>query len=413
MAGTESSQVTQNVDVSAIVGNLLRRSLIETDLTRLFETTCNEMVAAGLGISRAHVSVSTLHPLFKALSHTWYRSGTTETRYYEHAPHAQGWLQSPFFFMISHGVYEMRRHLSGPEVMLDMPVLEDLAEQGYTDYRGYVKAFESIDEAEESPEGLAGSWCTREPGGFTPLRLRALREVELALAVVCKLQMQSQMTDNILQTYLGADAGRQVLSGRITRGDVESVDAVIWYSDMRGSTELAAKVDGREFLGDINDYFSCTAGAVLECGGEVLRFIGDAVLAIFPIREKHDEPQALRNATAALAAASFKMQAVNAERAAHGKDGLKYGVALHYGEVLYGNIGAPDRLEFSVVGEAANEVARLEEMTKHLGHSILLSAAVADRVDLRTADLGEQPVRGSGRSMRVFGVCDEDLAGAA
>ncbi len=406
----------QSVDVSTIVGNLLRRSLVEPDLNRLFHIACNEMAASGLGISRAHISVSTLHPLFKALSHTWVHSESTETRYYAHAPDADTWLSSPFYFMISHGVLEMRRHLAGPEALLDMPVLEEFAQAGYTDYRGYVHAFESIDDltdVEDSPEGLAGSWCSSLPGGFTSARLAALREVELALAVVCKLQMKSQMTDNILHTYLGADAGRQVLSGRIRRGDVESVNAVIWYSDMRGSTELASKVDGREFLNDINDYFSCTAGAVLESGGEVLRFIGDAVLAIFPVRDEQDERTAMNNATCALALASAKMKSVNRERVAQGKDALSYGVALHYGEVLFGNIGAPDRLEFSVVGEAANEVARIEEMTKHLGHSVLLSGAVANRVDVSTADLGEQPVRGSGRSLRVFGVSDESLAAVA
>jgi adenylate cyclase len=403
----------QSVDVSTIIGNLLRRSLVEPDLNRLFDAACNEMAAAGLGISRAHITVSTLHPLFKALSHTWVYAESTETRYYAHAPDADGWVRSPFYFMISHGVLEMRRHLAGPEALLDMPVLEEFAQAGYTDYRGYLHAFESIEDIDDSPEGLAGSWCTSLPGGFTSARLAALREVELASAVVCKLQMKSQMTDNILHTYLGADAGRQVLSGRIKRGDVESVNAVIWYSDMRGSTELASKVDGREFLNDINDYFSCTAGAVLESGGEVLRFIGDAVLAIFPVRDDQDEHLAMSQATRALALASAKMKSVNRERVAVGKDELSYGVALHYGEVLFGNIGAPERLEFSVVGEAANEVARIEEMTKHLGHSVLLSGAVANRVDVSTADLGEQPVRGSGRSLRVYGVSDDSLATVA
>ena len=408
MAHTDLA-VSQSLDVSTIVGNLLRRSLVEPDLNRLFDATCNEMAASGLGISRGHITVSTLHPLFKALSHTWVYTESTQTRYYAHAPDAEGWVSSPFYSMISDGVLEMRRHLAGPEALLDMPVLREFAEHGYTDYRGYLQAFESLEDVEDSPEGLAGSWCSSLPGGFTSARLAALREVELALAVVCKLQMKSQMTDNILHTYLGADAGRQVLSGRIRRGDVESVNAVIWYSDMRGSTELAARLDGREFLSDINDYFSCTAGAVLESGGEVLRFIGDAVLAIFPVRDDQEEQQAMKMATRALALASAKMKSVNSDRLASGKDALAYGVALHYGEVLYGNIGAPDRLEFSVVGEAANEVARIEEMTKHLGHSILLSGEVANRVDVRSADLGEQPVRGSGRSLRVYGVQDDAL----
>jgi len=399
-----SGSDSQSLDISWIIKNLLENSLAGMDLQQQFETTCTQLHAAGVGLSRAHMSVNTLHPQFRAMSHTWYLSEEMRTQYYDYSYDSDDWRQSPLYHMINNRVVEIRRHLTGPEAMLDFPVLKTFAAQGFTDYRGYMAGFMAFDSMPENPEGLAGSWCTSVPNGFTRLRLGALREVELALAVVCKMHMKQQMTDNILKTYLGSDAGQQVRSGRIRRGDVESVDAVIWYSDMRGSTELAAKLTGREFLASINDYFSCTADAILEHGGEVLRFIGDAVLAIFPVRSLEQTEAAFSNAQSALIAARENMNKVNQERVDNGHESLQFGLALHYGEVLFGNIGSAERLEFSVVGTAANEVARIEEMTKHLGYTTLVSEQAAKHLSLRLEDLGEQLVRGSETSLRVFGV---------
>jgi len=399
----------QTLDLSSVVGNLLRRALQDDDLQTCLEQACVELVACGVPVGRAHIALNTLHPLFRAVSYTWYREQPTTERYYPHAPAPGNWVASPFYFMIEHGLTELRRHLSGNEQLLDFTVLEEIAAEGFTDYRAYAHPFGHFDGTTKNPEGLAGSWATSTPGGFTQTRLNALREVEIALAVASKIHMESTRTKNILNTYLGADAGRQVSKGRIQRGDVESVNAVIWYSDMRGSTDRAARLSGKEFLDDINDYFSCTAGAVMENGGEVLRFIGDAVLAIFPARNIEEESEAFFRIVRALKDANRKLANTNIERLNAGKDELAYGVAVHFGEVLYGNIGAPARLEFSVVGEAANEVARLEGMTKKLGFATLLSESVARRVDLPTIDLGQHEIAGSDAMLQVYGVEDRSL----
>ncbi len=394
----------QTLDPSSVVGNLLRRALQNVDLQTCLEQACVELVACGVPVGRAHIALNTLHPLFRAVSYTWYREQPTSETYYPHAPDLGNWVESPFYFMIENGLTELRRHLTGDEQMHDFGILKDVAAEGFTDYRAFTQPFNDIAKMRDDPEGLAGSWATSTPGGFTETRLNVLREVEVALAVASKIHMEATRTNNILNTYLGADAGGQIRKGRIKRGDVESVNAVIWYSDMRGSTERASRVSGREFLDDINDYFSCTAGAVIEQGGEVLRFIGDAVLAIFPARNDTEESEAFCQVVRALKAASNKLQETNLERVKAGKDELSYGVAVHFGEVLFGNIGAPSRLEFSVVGRAANEVARLEGMTKQLGVSTLLSEAVAKRADLPAVDLGEHPIAGSDTVLRVYGV---------
>jgi len=398
---------TQLYDVSGIVAGLLRDALAGQDLRQLFDRVCTQLQAAGVGLSRAHLTINTLHPQFRALSHTWYLQQDLKTEYYSHGEDGDAWLQSPFRYMIANQVMEMRRRLTGDDAIFDFPILELFAEQGLTDYRAYLAAFAPLDEMQDRPEGMAGSWCTSQASGFTAARITALREIELALAVVSKMHLQQQMTENILQAYLGADAGRQVRRGRIRRGDVEAVHAVIWYSDMRDSTEMAATLDGRDFLSDINEYFDCTAGAILEQGGEVLRFIGDAVLAIFPVRADRTRETAVSQAEAAMLDARRRMHVINRQRAAAGRRELRYGLALHYGEVLFGNIGSEQRLEFSVVGAAANEAARLEEMTKSLGYNSLVSDRVAKHMSLQLAALGHQHVRGSDECLQVYAVLNE------
>ncbi|MFT5390506.1 MAG: adenylate cyclase [Gammaproteobacteria bacterium] len=161
---------------------------------------------------------------------------------------------------------------------------------------------------------------------------------------------------------------------------------MIWYSDLRQSTALADVLPGNEFLGALSDYFQCTAGAVLDHGGEVLRFIGDAVLAIFHVDGVDGHARAATVARAASRDAERRLVTVNEERRKRGDPTLEFGLALHSGELMFGNIGVPERLEFSVVGPAANEAARIENLTKHLGRRVLVSSAFADLVLLDTGN---------------------------
>jgi adenylate cyclase len=188
---------------------------------------------------------------------------------------------------------------------------------------------------------------------------------------------------------------------------------VIWFSDLRGSTRLADRMPRQAFLHLLNDYFECMAGAVLDHGGEVLRFIGDAALAIFPIgtitARPQDCPEHIRACETAIEAARDavrRVAAVNAEREACGDRTIGFGIGLHLGEVLYGNIGTPQRLEFSVVGAAANEAARIEGMTKVLGRSVLISETVAQVARQPLIDLGSHALRGVSDPQRLFTLPD-------
>ena len=219
------------------------------------------------------------------------------------------------------------------------------------------------------------------PVGFSERDVQALTRIQTRLAVTCKMTIKEQLARNVLSAYLGPGAGRQVLNGRIKRGDGEQIHAVIWFSDLRKSTELAESMPLDAFLGVLNDFFEAVAGSVLDHGGEVLRFIGDAALAIFPITDIPQDcdppscpctPGACEQALAAARDAVARMKALNARREDSGQDALGFGIALHVGDVMFGNIGTPGRVEFSVTGPAANMAARIESMCKTLGRPLVV-----------------------------------------
>jgi adenylate cyclase len=247
------------------------------------------------------------------------------------------------------------------------------------------------------------SWTTDRPDGFSDGELDALRHVRTALARLVESQSLRRVARNILNAYLGVQSGERVLNGQIKRGDGDEIHAVIWFSDLRDSSLIADSMTRREFLGVLNEFFECTAGAVLASGGEVLRFVGDAVLAIFPVSPARlSAAQACEIAVAAARDAIARLAKLNATRAARGERALAFGIALHLGDVLYGNIGTPKRIEFSVIGAAANEAARIEALCKTLGRSLLVSQAVARYLDGTWRSLGAHALRGVGEPIELF-----------
>ena len=246
------------------------------------------------------------------------------------------------------------------------------------------------------------SWATDRPGGFDEDDMAALRRVQARLAVGVKMANREATALNVLTAYLGAKAGRRVLDGQIQRGDGDSLHAVIWYSDLRGSTPLAEGLSGPDFLALLNGYFECTAGAVLDHGGEVLRYIGDAVLAIFQVDGPGGDVRAARIALAAAQDARTRLARFNLSREEHGEHPVDFGLALHVGAVMFGNVGVPERIDFTVIGPAVNEVARLEGLTKTLGRRIVVSNAFSRLLPLDWEALGETSLRGVGSGRRVY-----------
>ncbi len=396
----ESTNVKLIDDVSEW---LLDQALSDCSIEKVLDGCFRRLHAAGVPLVRAHVAFSTLHPLYGGISITWTTADGLMVTAHEHEPaNPELWLQSPLKYVIDHRIPSLRRRLNGPNALMDFPVLEEFKQRGFTDYLVYIIPF-SREVSEFRPAaGMVGSWCSDLPTGFQDEDLRALSRIQKGLAVALKVHMKDQIGRNVAATYLGVDAGKRVLEGQIKRGDGDNIHAVIWYSDLRDSTHLADSMVGSEFLEALNRYFECSAGAVLEQGGEVLRFIGDAVLAIFPFSEHSGPASACRQAESAARRAFEKLEDVNTQRRKAGLAELKFGLGLHLGFVLFGNIGVPERLEFSVIGPSANEAARLEGLTKTLGHNILASGEFVDHSRASWRDLGEQEIRGAVKALSVF-----------
>ena len=405
---TASSEGIDGVLVDRISDWLISSALGRAGVDSIFEGCCQRLHAAGVPVVRALTAFRTLHPLFATINLVWRLNQGVDRNpiLHEQAFSTAEWLRSPLRHLTHHRLPFLRRRLTGPHAMVDFPVLDDLRDAGITDYLCYLTPFAS--EAEPGPEirGIVSSWATDRPSGFSDEDLRVFGRVQRRYAVSCKVQIQDRITRNVLETYLGPDAGFRVLDGQIRRGDGERIHAVIWYSDMRDSTRLADRLEPHAFIELLNRYFECTAGAVIAGGGEVLRFVGDAVLAIFPIREGGDDARtATERALAAARDAEGRLARTNERLAEAGMEPIGFGLGLHVGDVMYGNIGVPERLEFSVIGPAANEVARIEDLTKALERRVLVSAAFSAAAGARCEPLGAHRLRGVGAPVEVFAPC--------
>ena len=378
---------------------LMSMALVETTVEELCEGCFLRLHAAGIPLIRAHVAFRTLHPLYDAIGITWSPMGALQVdSFTPRDTAAEDWRRSPAYHMIETRTPFLRRRLTGPEALIDFAVLQDYRDRGATDYLVYLVIFD-----EEMETGIWGSWLTERPSGFSDEDIRALQRIQQRLSVALKVTIKEQIAHNVVATYLGAKAGAQVLKGRIRRGEHQKVHAAIWYSDMRDFTALTDTLSPEDLLALLNGYFECTAGAVLAEGGEVLLLIGDAVLAIFPIDgPEAAERQACERALAAAREAGQRLDVLNRSRAAEGQGDLACGIGLHVGELTFGNIGVPERLQFTVIGPAANEVARLEALTKTLGHAVLASAAFAERLPITWASLGRHVLRGVAGEREVF-----------
>ncbi len=347
--------------------------------------------AMGMGIHRLNLIVRTLHPQVMGTIHLWERASDAVERV--ELSHAGGkeerFLASPFIHIFE-GRGGVRRSLRGSDAKLDYPILEDLRNEGVTDYAAMPIAF-------SDGQIHALTLATHAPGGFRTSDLGHLHEVLPLLARLVEAHAMRTTARTLLDTYLGSGTGGRVLEGLVRRGDGDVINAVVWWADLRGSTLFAERLPRDRYLELLNQFFECTAGAALAHGGEVLKFIGDAVLAIFPLG---DDPHA---ADPALAAAEEALERIARANETLGEDEqLAVALALHRGEVNYGNIGVEGRLDFTVTGPAVNQVARLERLSKSLDEAIVASRAFAELVGSPMRSLGEHALRGFQEPVEVF-----------
>jgi adenylate cyclase len=382
--------------VDPIIAWMLHRGRHIDEPQQLLGEICARVRQAGMPLNRVNVFIGTLHPQYFGFALKW-EDGDVILQYGEHSQISTAAYQSSPMVKILAGDRVIRSRLRGSEP-LEFPVLEELRAEGFTDYVLAELVFSS-----GSRNGV--SLASRTPEGFSDHDINEVQRLLHLFALLMENHTNRGIAANLLDTYLGPISGARVLEGKIQRGDGDHIDAVIWFSDLRNSTPLAESLGHQVFLELLNDYFEATAGAVLEHGGEVLRFIGDASLAVFPINNADEAGQVCATAIAAARDARGRVAAANDVRRARGLREFGYGVGVHRGHVLYGNIGTPERLEFSVVGAAANETARIEALCKETGNDVVVSESVVRHLPQQAdelSSLGRQTLRGVGREIEVF-----------
>lgn len=396
--------MNRNTLITEIGEWLIDQALAQPNIVDLFTQVCLRLSAAGVPLSRSRLMWPTLHPLFQSETVVWQRGAETSFDQFRHQDDvSQEWLRSPMHHLLEQNLGTFRRNLDGPNKLIDFEVLQDLLDEGHTDYLMIATGFnENQVKKSRMDAGILVTWSSDRPGGFSDDDLAALKKIQRRFAAACKNVVQNSIATNITETYLGRHAGRQVLDGAIKLGDGRDTKAVVWYSDMRRSTELADTMSPDDFLNLLNDYFECTAGAAIEFGGEVLDFIGDAVLVVFPFEDETGKLEAVRGATLALEKALSCAQAKNQIRREQGLVAFDFGVGINAGQVMFGNIGVPTRLSFSVIGPTINEVERIETMTKAVEARALASKEIAKLRPEQWTSIGEHPLKGVAGLTELF-----------
>ena len=367
-------------------------------------TFCERLLEAGVPLRRAAIGNTTLHPVVAGHNFEWWRGGEGTKQ--------EAWLRAtnmpdadfdkhPFAFMYRNNVQRLRRQLDRPNAPLEFPLLERLRKQGATDYLALSTHF-GADDARGPLSGFASSWTTDADGGFSQKDLETIETLLPVLALGIKSSATYRAAESALVTYLGADAGHRVLSGAIERGSTETIRAVLFYADLQDFTKIADTTPGDDLIVMLNQYFGCLVDSVHEHGGQVLKFVGDGLLAIFRLSEDHG---VCASAIAAADASFARIDGINVERRALEQPTTRFHLALHLGDVLYGNIGGHDRLDFTVVGPAVNEVSRIEGMCRSLEQDVVMSAAFAEAARTctsRIVSLGRFALRGVKRPQELF-----------
>ncbi len=378
----------------------------------LFDGFCQRLVGAGVPLWRGFAGMRTLHPQWGGYTYTWRRDlNAIEPAQFERGDlYEQDVMTSPFAYLEHHGKAlagtnnrrQLRRRLAGPDAQLDFPILRRLADAGATDYLAELVRF-GEDGDPSRGIGIGYSFATDRPVGFFGDEVTLIEAVLPAVSLAIMSEAGHTIASGLLAAYLGADAGRRVHAGAVERGSVESINAVLWFADIRGFTAIADTWPGPLLVELLDDVFEALAAPLRPRGGQVLKFLGDGMLASFPF-DAAGRAETCRRALDAAAEAMAALDHLNEARRAAGKPTAMVDLALHLGEVLYGNFGAVDRLDFTVIGPAVNEVSRIEALCEPLARTVLVSAELAAAVGggARLEPLGRHALRGVREPREIY-----------
>ena len=386
---------------------ILKRGLKGVQVAQLITDFCQRVRDAGIDLEQSAIFMDTLHPVLESEAFFWDRGRCEDTdRQQFYRPDAvlnlQRWNESPFHYVLDHGLSEI--YLSLPDELAQrFPVILDLQDAGHT---GYFILIHPLGEPSSFGEmdSLYSRWSTKRPGGFSQDDLEFLRRTVPALALCIKAAALRQVTGSLVELYLGRDAGRLVLAGRIERGKVDSINAILWFSDMINFTALSERTHGNDIIGLLAQYAGAVISAVHDSGGEVLKLIGDGVLAIF---KQADEKEAATAALAAWSALELRLEDLNGCRDAENLPTTSIYAGLHVGEVFYGNVGSDDRLDFTVIGPAVNVASRIAASCHIANRDLLISDEFLQLLEPGQAagfdDLGRFSLKGVSQEKRLHG----------
>jgi adenylate cyclase len=374
---------------------LAEQALHDSEPAALYADLCQRLRAVGFPILRGQVGFRILHPLYDASAISWTADKGAVVSLFrpDDVTGQERFDRSPFGHALAHRLPVLRRRLTGETALFDFSELEEFRAVGGTDYVVFLVAFESA-----ARTGIICSWLADRAMGFTDDEIVQLQRITRELSIAMKSRIERSVAHNVAHAYLGRRAGDAVLNGSIRRGDGEKITAALWYSDLRQSTTLADRLPAEDFLNLLGRYFEMTASAVLDAGGEVVSLIGDAVLGLFRVEAQPEE--ACRRALAAAHEARRRLGATDPSTNLP----VDFGIALHLGQVIHGNVGVPERLQFTVVGSAVNEVVRVQDLTKQLACPVLATAPFAAAVAGPWRPVGEHVLRGLDTPMPILAV---------
>ncbi|MCJ2067875.1 adenylate/guanylate cyclase domain-containing protein [Methylobacterium sp. J-030] len=370
------------------------------DHDTLLERFCGALIGAGVPLWRVSVMTPAIDPTLRGVSLNWHAgAGLSFVANPHGAEQETDWRLSPVHALLERDETFGRWRLDAPGSEPDFPILRSLRAEGGTDYAVHIVGFAPG----TALRGVAVSFCTRAQAGFAEAHFAAITAALPFLTLaVAKIGLANTLRE-VSATYLGRSTAERVLDGQILRGEGRAVPAAILLTDLRGFTALSDRADPIDMVTWLNEHFDALGDPVARHGGEILKFLGDGFLAIFPVSDADTLPcpvcgNALRAAAEALAA----NEALNARRRAAGLPDLAADCVVHFGTVVYGNVGTGRRLDFTIIGRAVNEASRIESQCAALGHPLLVSDSFAERCERRLQPVGTIELRGLSRPMRVW-----------
>ena len=384
-----------NIGSAEIVHWLANGTRDERFVDNIFAELCVRLQRIGIPLKRATMNLLIHHPQWLGARIIWAdgkRDAEISRVDYDVRERSE-YIGSPVN-EIHEGATEVRERLErDPAQGRKHALYDEMRAQGLTDYVAW-PLYHTLGKRH------VVTFATDRPGGFDDTDLAALSGLLPTLALVSEIRMKNRLARTLLETYVGSHAGDLILAGATRRGDGTTVHAAIMICDLREFTRISDNWPRDDVIDLLNDYFDAMSEPIARHGGEILKFIGDGLLAIFPL----DQPSACANLLRAVSEARKAMAALNERNKGTGRAPMNYGIGVHVGDVMYGNIGSSTRLDFTVIGPAVNMASRLEALTKQLGKTVLLSRAFADLVagDVELEHVGEHAVRGFSDPIELF-----------